>query len=229
MSTRTFHRQLKLQVKVSPQKSYYWMMKSLLLIIFLLLLPGVVMATEEPAYKVIIQNDDYEVREYKALIVAQVIVNEDFENAGNTGFRILAAYIFGGNQSKTKIAMTAPVGQVAQVQSEKIAMTAPVALFKNESGFAVQFTMPKNFTLETLPAPNDSRVKLIEIPPRKVAVYRYSGSWSESRYQEKLAQFREALKKNSVVTQGDPIFARFNSPFMIWFLRRNEIWINLSK
>jgi hypothetical protein len=187
------------------------------------------MATEEPSYKVVFKNDAYEIRQYERIIVAQTIVNEDFENAGNNGFRILAGYIFGGNQSQTKIEMTAPVGQVAQAQSEKIAMTAPVALIKNKSGFAVQFTMPKNLNLKTLPIPNDSRIKLIEIPSRKVAVFRYSGAWSESRYQEKLAQFREALEKDSVSTQGEPVFARFNSPFMIWFLRRNEIWINLSE
>ncbi len=185
------------------------------------------MAIEEPAYKIVSKNDEFEVREYEPMIVAETIVNEDFEEAGNTGFRILAGYIFGKNQSQTKIAMTAPVGQVAQVQSEKIAMTAPVSLFKNKTGFAVQFTMPKSYNLKTLPIPNDARIKLIEIPPRKVAVYRYSGRWSESLYQSKLAQFREALKKNSLPADGEPVFARFNSPFMIWFLRRNEIWINL--
>jgi effector-binding domain-containing protein len=141
-------------------------------------------------------------------------------------FRILAGYIFGGNKSKTKIAMRAPVTQEAA--SEKIEMTAPVTQFKGESGFVVQFTMPKKFTVETLPTPNDERVKLREIPARQVAVFTYSGSWSESRYEEKLAEFKEQLKKDKVVIVGEPVLARFNSPFQIWFLRRNEIWIEIK-
>lgn len=185
------------------------------------------MATEEPAYKVHATYEDFEVREYQAILIAQTIVKENFEEAGNAGFRILAKYIFGDNQSRTKIAMTAPVGQVVEPVSEKIEMTAPVTLAKNNTGYAIQFTMPKEYTLNTLPKPNDKRIEILEIPARKVAVYQYSGSWSEERYQEKLALFRAALDKSSVTVVGEPILARFNSPFMIWFLRRNEIWFNL--
>ncbi len=187
------------------------------------------MAIEEPEYTIVSKNEDYEVRKYESVIVAETTVNENFEDAGSIAFKILAGYIFGGNKSQTKIAMTAPVNQVPQANSEKIAMTAPVAQTKGQSGFVVQFTMPKGFTLANLPIPNDSRVKLIEMPPRKVAVFTYSGTWSESRYQDKLGTFQEALKKNGLSTRGEPVFARYNSPFQIWFLRRNEIWINLSE
>ncbi len=187
------------------------------------------MAIEEPKYTIVSKNEVYEVRKYESVIVAETTVNENFEDAGSIAFKILAGYIFGGNKSQTKIAMTAPVNQISQTNSDKIAMTAPVTQVKGESGFIVQFTMPKGSTLKTLPIPNDSRVKLIEISPRKVAVYTYSGSWSESRFKEKLSTFQDALKKNGESTQGGPILARYNSPFQIWFLRRNEIWINLSE
>ncbi len=187
------------------------------------------MATEEPSYKILTNYEDFEVREYEPILIAQTIVNESFENAGNVGFRILAKYIFGDNQSRTKISMTAPVGQVEKATSQKIEMTAPVSLLKQASGYAVQFTMPKEFTTQNLPVPNDARIEIIEIPSRKVAVYKYSGSWSESRYQDKLTLFRAALKKSSVAVIGEPTLARFNSPFMIWFLRRNEIWFELGQ
>jgi len=108
-------------------------------------------------------------------------------------------------------------------------MTAPVTQTKGPSGFLVQFTMPKKYTLETLPTPDDSRVLLRQLPARKIAVYRYSGSWSESRYNEKLANFRDELKGNGVITTGEPVLARFNSPFQLWFLRRNEIWIEVKE
>ena len=185
------------------------------------------MAIEEPSYNVVKTYEEFEVREYQPILIAQTMVKENFEDAGNTGFRILAKYIFGDNRSRTKISMTAPVAQVEKASSEKIDMTAPVNLVKHSSGYAVQFTMPKEFTKESLPVPNDARIEILEIPSRKVAVYKYSGIWSESRYQEKLALFRAALKKSSVAVMGEPALARFNSPFMIWFLRRNEIWFEL--
>lgn len=188
------------------------------------------MATEEPKFKLISQTDQYEVRQYAAVLVAETRIDAGFDEAGNRAFRVLADYIFGNNKSKAKIAMTAPViqGEAPSAVSEKIAMTAPVTQVQSQGGFLVQFTMPESFTLETLPEPNDSRVKIRQIPARKLAVFSYSGSWSQSHYQEKLAEFQAALSKDGVKTVGAPTFARYNSPFMIWFLRRNEIWIEVA-
>jgi hypothetical protein len=88
--------------------------------------------------------------------------------------------------------------------------------------------MPQKYTLETLPVPDDSKVQLRQVPARKVAVYPYSGSWSESRYAEKLLSFKNDLKTDKVRTIGEPSLARYNSPFQIWFLRRNEIWLEIE-
>lgn len=184
------------------------------------------MAVSEPKYSVLSKADNYEVRLYEATIVAETVIESDFDSAGNQAFRILADYIFGKNKSKTKIDMTAPVAQ--QPVPEKIEMTAPVAQSKDSRGQLVQFVMPEGYSLETLPEPIDSRVQLRVIPRRAVAVYSYSGSWSEERYKEKLSEFISELKKQNVKTTGEPIFARFNSPFQLWFLRRNEIWIEVA-
>ena len=184
------------------------------------------MAIEEPRYSVESKAAHYEIRKYDATLVAEARIEAGFDDAGNRAFRILADYIFGNNKSKTKVAMTAPVTQ--QPPSEKIAMTAPVNQVPTPGGFLVQFTMPAGLTLENAPEPNDARVHLRLIPPRRIAVFRYSGSWSESRYNQKLAQFRNELQKNGVQTTGAPIFARFNAPFIPWFLRRNEIWLEIE-
>jgi len=199
-------------------------MKFLFPLIFLF--SGVSMAIEEPDYTIVSKTEAYEIRNYGPLFVAETQVDADFENAGNQAFRILAGYIFGSNKSKTKIAMTAPVSQ--QDQSEKIEMTAPVTQLKSGSKYLVQFTMPKNYNLNNLPTPNDSRVHLREVPARKVAVFTYSGSWSASRYQEKLQVFLTALKKDQIVPLGEPVLARYDSPFRLWLLRRNEIWIEIA-
>lgn len=185
------------------------------------------MAISEPKYTVESITDKYEIRYYAATIVAETVVEADFDQAGNKAFRILADYIFGNNKTKTKIDMTAPVAQLPA--SEKIAMTAPVSQSKDKRGYLIQFTMPDNYTLETLPTPNDSRVNLRLIGPRAVAVYKYSGSWSEDRYKAKLSDFTAELLKNNMKTTGEPIFARFNSPFQLWFLRRNEIWLEVAR
>jgi hypothetical protein len=193
-----------------------------------LLNAGIAMAIEEPDFQVLSNTDTYEVRQYSDMLVAETQVNAGFEDSGSIAFRVLADYIFGNNKSKAKIEMTSPV--TMQPQSEKIEMTAPVSQSKNAGGYTIQFTMPKKYTsLESLPEPNDSRVVLRKIPARKLAVYQYSGGWSEERYQEKLNQFLTDLKKDNIEIIGEPVFSRFNSPFMIWFLRRNEIWVEIKK
>jgi len=88
--------------------------------------------------------------------------------------------------------------------------------------------MPEKYTLETLPKPDDQKVQLRQLPARKVAVYTYSGSWSESRYTEKLLSFKLELKNDKINTIGEPTLARYNSPFQLWFLRRNEIWLEVE-
>jgi len=185
------------------------------------------MAIEEPPFTVETKNKDYEIRLYEKIIVAETSIQTTFDDAGNQAFRVLADFIFGNNKSQTKIAMTAPVTQ--QPKSEKIAMTAPVTMAKDgEGSYVVQFVMPESYTLETLPVPNDPRVTIRELPRRRVAVHRYSGSWSETNYLEELKAFRSNLERDKIQTIGEPILSRFNSPFALWFLRRNEIWLELA-
>lgn len=184
------------------------------------------MAIEEPKFTVVAKAENYEVRKYAPVLVAETVVEASFEEAGNQSFRILADYIFGNNRSRVKVAMTAPVTQ--EKRSEKIAMTAPVSQSRALSGYLVQFTMPASFTLDTLPEPNDPRVKLRLVPERRVAVFRYSGGWSEARYAEKLAEFKSLLKKDGLDDNGTTTLSRYDPPFMPWFLRRNEIWIEQS-
>lgn len=184
------------------------------------------MAIQEPGFVLESKNNNYEVRQYKPFLVAETMIDSDFEGAGNAAFRILADFIFGNNKSQTKLDMTAPVTQ--QVVSEKIEMTAPVTQTKKDNGFLVQFVMPEGHTLLTIPMPNDPRVHIKEITAKRFAVYSYSGSWSESRYNDKLEDFKAKLKNDGIQFTGEPIFSRYNSPFQLWFLRRNEIWFELK-
>lgn len=196
------------------------------LIVATLIGTNTAMSIEEPEYTVLSESDRFELREYAPYLVAEVSMSGDFEQVGNRAFRILANYIFGGNQGDRKIAMTAPVTQQA---GEKIAMTAPVSQRDDGDGtFTIGFTMPSEYTLETLPLPNDERITLREVPPRVVAVRKYAGSWSERGYQRHLGQLQIAMAARDLEPAAAPIWARFNSPFSLPFLRRNEIQIEVA-
>jgi hypothetical protein len=200
------------------------MIRRLLIPCLLLTAWNAAMAIEEPPYSVLHSYDGFEVRRYAPYLVAETVVNAAAEEAGNQGFRILAAYIFGQNKGARSIAMTAPV-----VQSPSgIAMTAPVVQAGSPGAFAIQFAMPAGWTLATLPQPNDPRVTLREMPARTVAVIRYSGTWSQGHYREQLAILRQDLAREGLRSHGDPIWARYDPPWKPWFLRRNEIWLALD-
>jgi hypothetical protein len=186
--------------------------------------PEPAMAIEEPTFTVEKRFDEVEIRRYAPYVVAEVVVEADAEDAGNEGFRILAGYIFGKNKGERRIEMTAPVAQTPV----KIAMTAPVTQTAAASGYVVQFTMPAQWTLDTLPEPLDARVKLRAVPARSVAVIMYSGFWSQSRFETYLAKLQSVLEGAGLAWTGEPTWARYNPPWTPWFMRRNEIWLELK-
>jgi len=183
-------------------------------------------ATEEPDYQITRKMDDAEVRQYAAYTVAEVVVPGPAKEAGSQAFPILAGYIFGKNKGSRKFAMTAPVTQTAT--PVKMAMTAPVTQSAAPGGFLVQFVLPKGVTLASAPEPLDARVQLREVAPTQVAVIRYSGLWSARNDKKHLTKLEAALSEAQLSWTGDPVYARYNAPFTPWFMRRNEIWLNLE-
>ncbi|MEJ2402370.1 MAG: heme-binding protein, partial [Xanthomonadales bacterium] len=166
-----------------------------------------------------------EIRAYAPMVVAETRVEGSLERAGSRAFRTLFKYIDGENRARQEIAMTAPVTQ--QRAPEKIEMTAPVTQQRAGDGWAVRFVLPAGYTLETAPEPNDAAVSIREVPAHRAAVIRYSGTWSERRYREHLATLREWLDARGLEATGDPVWARYDAPYMPWFLRRNEILLRL--
>jgi hypothetical protein len=167
---------------------------------------------EHAKYKVLKRIGKIEIRRYPCLVIARV------DGYGDDGFNILFRFITGNNRQKSDIAMTAPV------VSEQIAMTAPVL---SETG-SIAFIMPEGFTLETTPEPLDERVKIVEIPERVVAALRFSGRWSDSIFKKKSEELLKELVEAGMKTTGQVFSMRYNAPFTPWFLRRNEVAINLE-
>lgn len=193
------------------------------------LLPGSpAMAIEEPAYTVRHTAGKIEYREYAAYLTAETLVEgaDDFESAGNEGFRRLFRYISGDNKARSKIAMTAPVSQVAE--GEKISMTVPVQQTGSASGWRIAFTLPAKYSLETAPVPDDPRIRIVQEPARLYAVLRYSGRWTESNYNASRDELLDTLSAVGVRVRGEPQLARYNAPFVPPFMRRNEVLIEVD-
>ncbi|SEM76921.1 SOUL heme-binding protein [Syntrophus gentianae] len=184
------------------------------------------MAIEEATYKVLKQDNNFEIRDYAPHIIAETVVEGNFEEAGNKAFRTLFRYISGENRSREKVAMTAPVSQ--KRKGEEIKMTAPVGQRSVQEKWAVSFMMPTSYTLETLPEPEDPRVTLRHVPARRMAAVRYSGFWSEKNYLRYKLELESWIREQGLSIAGEPLWARYNSPFSPWFLRRNEILIPIK-
>lgn len=159
------------------------------------------MAIEEPTYELVRSDGDFAVRDYGSMVVAEAQVDASFEDAGSEAFRPLFNYI-----SDNDIAMTAPVTQQATGDT-----------------WAVRFVMPEDYTQESLPEPTSSAVIMKTMPPRRVAVIRYSGTWSSTNYRDHLTELTSWIESEGYEVAGDAEWARYNAPFSLWFMRRNEI------
>ena len=185
-------------------------------------------ALEEPKYSVLKEYENFEIRNYASYLVAEVDIEGSYNKSGNEAFRILAGYIFGDNQSSTKMNMTAPVESEAIQSSEKMNMTAPVFSNKNFNGYTYRFVMESKYTQETLPVPNNSKIRITEIKDRVMAVISFSGRWSQKNFEKHEQILVNDLKNAGIGVVSEAIYARYNAPFTPWFLRRNEIMFEIE-
>ena len=181
------------------------------------------MAAEEAVYKVIRKDGAIEIRAYEPQLLAEVLVEGALEDASSRAFRTLFRYIDGNNTTQQKVAMTAPVSQ--EKAGEKIAMTTPVSQEKDGEKWRVGFMMPATLTRDTVPEPNNPAVIIREKPAHRMAAIRYSGRWSEKRYLKHRQKLEAWLKEQKMTAVGEPVWARYNAPFVPWFMRRNEVLI----
>lgn len=187
---------------------------------------------EQMEYTVVKKMDGYEIREYPAHIVAQTTVQGSYDKSMNSGFSIVAGYIFGGNTKKESIAMTAPVvaqkGE-AKEASESIAMTAPVVATTEGDSQTISFGMPRSYTLETLPTPNDPRVKIVMIPTKQYAVMEFSWYRSDARVKSMQEKLRSALTRDGITAEGVIAYAGYNAPGTPPWMMRNEVLVEIKQ
>jgi hypothetical protein len=193
---------------------------------------GVAMANEEPRYEVIKKEEDFEVRRYQPMIIAEVLVTGTLSEASNKGFRQIADFIFGNNEDPVKkqsekIAMTAPVTMEADTSS-KIAMTAPVTMEGSAGAWKMAFVMPSKFTMDTLPKPKNPNVTIKQMPAQQLAVVTFSGWVDEEKLAVQTTRLNEWMAKNGLKSSGSVQLSRYNPPWTLPFWRRNEVWVKLD-
>lgn len=187
------------------------------------------MATEEPEFKLILEEGEFQIREYEPKIIAQVEIDGDFDEASSKGFKLLADYIFGNNileGDSQKISMTAPVEM--SPLAENLLMTSSIMDDDINNKWSINFVMPKEYTLDTLPMPNNSEVKIIKVPSEKYVVILFSGLVRESSYAEKSELLSNYIKANNFMAQGTIKIARYNPPWTLPFFRRNELMVKID-
>ena len=185
---------------------------------------------EMPKYEVILKEGDKEIRYYGSYIVAKTTVKGEFNEAQGAAFRILAGYIFGDNEKRQELAMTAPVIQKPTTESEKIQMTAPVIQGPSEEGWVMTFMMPSAYKMEDLPIPKDKRVSFETVPERYTAALRYTWLGNKSRNERKANELQEwlmGLKDYEPISS--PRYAGYDPPWTLPFFRRNEMMIVVKR
>ncbi len=166
---------------------------------------------KEAKYRLIKKIGQIEIRLYDPMIIAEIA------GFGDGGFNALFNYISGNNTTETNLEMTSPV------MSQTIEMTAPVLSEKD----SMAFVLPQEYTLKNTPKPNDERIKIHRIPERYVAALQFSGRWTSSNFTKKSNQLLDELKKSNILTKDNIFAMRYSGPFTPWFLRRNEVAIEI--
>ncbi|MFT5434488.1 MAG: hypothetical protein ACI9OJ_005201 [Myxococcota bacterium] len=182
------------------------------------------MANETPEFTSVEKKDAYELRRYAPTIEAQVIVSGAYRSTMGASFRLLAGYIFGKNRSadggSQKIAMTAPV------TAQQTARTSALETDDDKRSWLVTFTMPREWTMESLPRPKDSRVVLVENPGGLYVARRFAGKLQKpADWLAEESGLRRALVTAGLVATGPTLTAQYNGPWVPGPMRKNEVLI----
>ena len=190
-----------------------WIISSMLGILICYAMIGQVMSdVEYPSYEAVSSVENIEIRQYAPMIIAEVEVQGEREKAIEDGFRLLADYIFGNNVAQQNIAMTVPVQQQSSGEVWK-----------------VSFVMPSEYSMVTLPKPNNDLVTLSKIPAKQFIAIKFSGTNSNeniARHEAKLLQY---IEENQIQITGSPKYAFYNPPWTLPFMRRNEVMIEVRR
>ncbi len=169
--------------------------------------------TPEPEYQVLDKEKSFEVRKYQELLIAETEVEEeDFRKAGKAGFPRLAGYIFGKNEEK-----------------KKIEMTAPVFMKKNPNKkWTMTFILPEEYRSQKTPTPLNRKISIKKLNQKAFAVIQFSGFFTINNFQKHTDKLKKWIKSKGYQVLSEPIFAGYDPPFTLFFLKRNEVLIEID-
>ena len=181
-------------------------------------------ATDEPDFRALKTDGDFQIRDYGAMTVAETVVQGPRKQALSDGFGIIADYIFAKSRAGEKIAMTVPV---MQDSGDPMASDPPLFDDELEGAWRTRFVMPSGRSADDLPEPPDA-IELVDLAPRKVAVVSFSGRADDAMLAEQEDRLRGWLARHGEKSDAEPEYAFYNSPMIPGRLRRNEVWLALS-
>lgn len=215
-------------------RKVFWRIGLTLPLLALLLFPQVgcslfgIQGVEEWPSTTVIEDGRYEVRQYEPAAVAVTVVEPGVKNVGNEGFRRLAGYIFGGNEGGTDIAMTAPVVMEPDAEGTDIPMTAPVVMEQTDAGWVMAFVLPKEYSADNAPKPNDDRVIITTDPGGLYAIYCFTGWFDKDDLGTYTPRLMEWLDANGYRAVGQPHIAGYDPPWTLPWFRRNEVMVEVE-
>ena len=181
-------------------------------------------ATEEPDYRTLRTDGDFQIRDYPEMVIAETIVRGQRRAALREGFRRLADYIFAKSRPGEALPMSVPV---MQDSGDPMASDPPLFDDEMEGGWRTRFVMPPGRDAAALPDP-PAEVDLVTLPPRKVAVVSFAGRPGDRDLAREEDRLRGWLARHGERSESEPEYAFYNSPMIPGPLRRNEIWLALE-
>ena len=167
---------------------------------------------EEPEYELLSEYEGFEIRRYSESVQARLLTPSSGWSGNSSGFRRIAGYIFGGNET-----------------NQRIAMTAPVQMWDNDSGSMMSFTMPSKYSIKDLPSPIDKGVEIVEVDEYVVAVLPFSGLSRNSKARRLMAKLETLVQASGLTAEGAPVLAVYDNPgTTLPFMRRNEIHLPIN-
>lgn len=175
-------------------------------------MPGTEAKQEQPTYAVASAEQAFEVRHYGTQVVAQHSARGPYRQAVEQGYIRLERYFTGYNMVPEPIEMTMPV----MVRDD------------GAEGWTTMFLLPAAYRAETAPRPVDQRLRVVELPPREVAVVKFSGQLGEAVLRERAAELAAWLEARGMAHRGDFTLASYDAPWKPAAWRQNEVLVTLK-
>ena len=183
---------------------------------------------EEALYSTLAIEENFEIRLYEPLIIAQTAAEGPYLSATKAGYQVLTDYASGNNLANQTISVNPPTILGVGSKKPKVELTVPYYEEYFDGTWLTSVAMPESYTLKTLPVPADDSITFKVLPRIKVAVISYMGYRSERVISKKADMLMQWVRQNGLNTTSPARSVIYDSPWTVPMLRRHEIHINVE-